>query len=210
VKTAVNILVAAAVLATVNPARADLVSQPTCPTAGLVNREVVRWLTVSPVTGGLVRQSADSSAAGRGASWLQECLGEACDSVPAASAGSGDERTEAAPGTDVWQLPSSPSSSSLFLSALLSAGAFHLSRKARNVHLGHLPAWYHEACPDRIGHAVAFDFDLTVMPLCSFASVLGVENERPACFDTLRERASRRQSQHFLPVTAPRAPPSRS
>jgi hypothetical protein len=110
----------------------------------------------------------------------------------------------------VRELPPLPGSAGLFLSAVLSVGAWQLVRSARHWHLGALPQWYHTACPDRIGHAVPFDFDMNVMPLCSFARVTGGDDQRPAGFETRCDFRPSWQSQYFLPVTAPRAPPSLS
>ena len=57
----------------------------------------------------------------------------------------------------IRELPGLPGSASLFLSAVLSVGAMQLVRKAGNVHLAHLPEWYHPDAPHQIGHSVVFD-----------------------------------------------------
>ena len=111
--------------------------------------------------------------------------------------------------SNVRQLPAPPGGASLLLSGLLSIGAFHLARSARHLHLSALPAWYHEACPDRIGHTVAFDFDLTDMPVCFVAEIAAtdVKANTPAFHEYLRESRSRIESQYILPIIAPRGPP---
>ncbi len=112
--------------------------------------------------------------------------------------------------SEVQQLPAPPGGASLLLSGLLSLGAFQLGRSARHLHLAALPAWYHEACPERIGHTVAFDFDLADMPVCFLAEIAAtdVTANTPAFHEFLRESGSRIESQFVLPVTAPRGPPA--
>ena len=109
---------------------------------------------------------------------------------------------------EVIQLPPPPSGSVLCLSGLLSIAALQLARSARNIHLGALPAWYHTACPDKIAHAVPFDFDLSVQPLCAFEGVATDFDQRP----TLAYRLVRGPCPRFLPqaillIAAPRGPP---
>ncbi len=118
-------------------------------------------------------------------------------------------RDEAAEPSGVQQLPASPGGASLLLSGLLSIGAFHLARSARHLHLAALPAWYHEACPERIGHTVAFDFDLADMPVCFVAEIgaTDVTDNVLSVHEYLRGPPSRIRSQFVLPVIAPRGPP---
>lgn len=141
-------------------------------------------------------------------SWLESCSGRTGEQTSGGVLC--DDRVTAGTKEEIRQVPALPGSSSLFLSAVLSAGALHLARKARNVHLGHLPAWYHDACPERIAHAVAFDFNLAGMPICFTAEMAAadVPDSTPAFHEYLREPRSRLQQQFFLPVTAPRGPPS--
>jgi len=112
--------------------------------------------------------------------------------------------------SEVRELPGLPGSAGLFLSALLSVGAWHTIRKAGHLHLGSLPEWYHTACPERIGHTVAFDFDLANMPVCFTADIAATDVAASACraHEYLRESRSRIRSQFILPVTAPRGPPT--
>ena len=69
---------------------------------------------------------------------------------------------------ELRQLPRTPGSAALLLSALVSVGAWQLVRSAKNLSLDHLPAWYHSGAPEQIGHAVAFDFYLAALPCCTF------------------------------------------
>lgn len=109
---------------------------------------------------------------------------------------------------ELRQLPAAPGSVRLALAGFLMVGAVPVLRSARHLHIAALPQWYHTACPDRIGHAVPFDFDLNAMPLCSFAATVGVQNEQPAGFETRCDFSPGWQSQHILPTTAPRGPPA--
>ena len=105
----------------------------------------------------------------------------------------------------VLDLPPLPSSASLFLSAVLSLGAFHLARSARQVHLGALPQWYHDQCPAQIGHAVAFDMEFAPLAVCAFT---GPNGQRPTfTYRIPREHRSRFDSQYYLLIEAPRGPP---
>jgi len=141
-------------------------------------------------------------------SWLESCSDRTGEHT--SSGALSDNVATAGTKEEIRQVPALPGSSSLFLSAVLSAGALHLARKARNVHLGHLPAWYHDACPERIAHAVAFDFNLADMPICFTAEMAAadVPDSTPVFHEYLREPRSRLQQQVFLSVTAPRGPPS--
>jgi len=105
----------------------------------------------------------------------------------------------------VIELPPPPSSMALVLSAMVSAGAWHLGRCARHLHLSSLPEWYHAGGPDQIGHAVAFDFDFRLPPACRFEQPAG---ERPLCYQVPRELHSPCDARAFLTIQAPRAPPS--
>lgn len=53
-----------------------------------------------------------------------------------------------------------PSSIGLFLSGLMTVGAWHLGRSVGkwHPHIGSLPEWYHDGGPLQVGHAVPFDF----------------------------------------------------
>ena len=52
-------------------------------------------------------------------------------------------------------LPPEPGSKGLFLSALISLGAWQLGRATRNIHLFHVPDWYHAEGPAQVGHTFA-------------------------------------------------------
>ena len=117
---------------------------------------------------------------------------------------SGPRHFAAEPPTNVITLPESPGSMGLFLSGALSIGAWHLVRSARNLHFANLPEWYHSGCPDQIGHAVPFDLDLTLQPLCEVLQP--VCDERPLffrhCLEELRPR-----DVHFFSIVTSRGPP---
>ena len=53
--------------------------------------------------------------------------------------------------------PGPPSSVALFLSGLGSLGMWQVGRSAKRLHFGHLPHWFHDGAPSRIGHTVLFD-----------------------------------------------------
>ncbi|MFQ5413573.1 MAG: hypothetical protein ACE5E6_03845 [Phycisphaerae bacterium] len=73
-------------------------------------------------------------------------------------------------GAAVLTLPPAPSSASLFLSAMVSIGAWHLVRSARHLYASPLPSWYHDGGPGRIGQAVALDLDWATPALNVFAA----------------------------------------
>ena len=83
------------------------------------------------------------------------------------------------------QLPPGPGSTGLFLSAVGSLGAWHLSRSARRLHLLHVPDWYHTGGPTQIGHAFAFELAFNALPPCSYTRPGG---EQPSlhglCWET--------------------------
>ncbi|MFQ5494004.1 MAG: hypothetical protein ACE5EX_01355 [Phycisphaerae bacterium] len=66
----------------------------------------------------------------------------------------------------VLDLPAPPSSTSLFLSAMVSVGAWHLVRWRRDSRLGAVPDWYHTGGPVQIGHATPFDLDFNHLVWC--------------------------------------------
>ena len=107
----------------------------------------------------------------------------------------------------IRNLPASPSSAKLLLSALLSVGAWHLVRSPRNLHFADVPAWYHPGGPSQIGHATPFDLDFSSLPLCCFEQPTG---ERPFLYRVQREDVPRRDAQCTLTTTAPRGPPTPS
>ena len=109
--------------------------------------------------------------------------------------------------TAIREIRPLPGSLSLFFSAMLSIGGWHLVRSARHVHLGALPEWYHTDAPAQIGHAVSFDFNYAPTALCVFESAASGVDERPVWYDLWRELDLRRFSQTFLLFADPRGPP---
>lgn len=105
----------------------------------------------------------------------------------------------------VQELPASPGSASLFLSAALSIGAWQLVRSARQIHVGPLPEWYHPGGPGQVGHAVAIDLQFAPLALCSFDEPAG---ERPYLYRVRRDQDARRDAQYVLIIAAPRGPPA--
>ncbi len=101
-----------------------------------------------------------------------------------------------------------PSSLSLFFSAMLSVGGWHLARSARHVRLGTLPGWYHTDAPAQIGHTLSFDFNYAPTVLRVFESATCGVDQQAAWRDPWGERCLRCTSQTFLLVAEPRGPPS--
>jgi hypothetical protein len=97
-----------------------------------------------------------------------------------------------------------PGSASLFLSAMVSLGGWHLVRSARHFHLANLPGWYHDGGPVQIGHSVPFDLDFSAVPVCCFEQPAG---ERPFLYRVRREPVARCDEQATLIIAAPRGPP---
>ncbi|MFQ5494905.1 MAG: hypothetical protein ACE5EX_05950 [Phycisphaerae bacterium] len=105
----------------------------------------------------------------------------------------------------IRKLPAAPSSAALFLSGLLSMGAWRLTRSAGNLHFGALPEWYHTGGPTQIGHVVPFDFEFAAVPAC-----WGVGQERrPTHLGRNRRDDDCLCDAHAVPLTvvAARAPP---
>jgi hypothetical protein len=109
----------------------------------------------------------------------------------------------------VKELPPAPSSAALFLSGMLTIGAYHLARSARHIHLTALPDWYHANCPDQIGHATPFDLDIGSLPVCCFEQPAGQE-QRLVHYPRPDLSVCRLTSQCVLTLTAPRGPPQLS
>lgn len=106
---------------------------------------------------------------------------------------------------EIREVPPLASSASLFLSAMLSVGAWNLLRVSRHANWSHVPDWYHTDCPSQIGHAVPFDFDFSALPLCCFEQPAG---QRPFLYRVQRQEVPRCDAQCFLTITAPRGPPT--
>ena len=108
--------------------------------------------------------------------------------------------------TTLRELPPAPSSMSLVLSALATLGAYQGARSVKRIHLNFSPEWYHTGGPAQIGHATPYDLDCSALPVCRFEAPVA----RPVfAYRIPRELSSRLRSQYFLPVEAPRGPPTR-
>lgn len=104
----------------------------------------------------------------------------------------------------VLELPPAPGSAALFLSAMVSLGAWQLVRSGRDMHLGSMPEWYHTGAPAQVGHTTVFDLDYSGVVLCVF------DAPTPAPVDSSwRARESRPQwlDEHILSQADPRGPP---
>lgn len=86
--------------------------------------------------------------------------GATSESMPAGRRMPGSDKSSRS--DDVVELPPPPSGSTLTLSGLLTLGALHFARSARNGQLaaffrvGHVPDWYHTDAI-QVGHSVPFD-----------------------------------------------------
>ena len=142
---------------------------------------------------------SDISFAGlAGAEWVHSDGAEPPASVPAGSASLSEH-------AEIRDLPPLPGSASLFLSAMLSIGGWHVLRSARHIHLGALPEWYHTDGPDQIGHTASFDLNFSALPLCCFEQPVG---ERPSLFRVRRDQRPRCDARSFVTPAAPRGPPA--
>ena len=113
------------------------------------------------------------------------------------------------PAGAVRELPPLPGSAQLFLSAMLSMGAWQAFRSTRNWHWAALPDWYHSGGPIQIGHAVPFDLNFNAPPLCAFDSAGeqgGGDRESPP-WRAHRDDRPRCRAQATLLQAAPRGPP---
>lgn len=122
--------------------------------------------------------------------------------IPAETAG-GVVPAAARAEQNVRELPPLPDSASLFLSAILSVGAWQLVRSAKQFDLAAAPEWYHVEGPTQIGHATAFDLDMNASALCRFEQP---ETDSPYR-SLLPEHTLRLDAQHALAVAVPRGPP---
>ena len=104
----------------------------------------------------------------------------------------------------IRDLPAVPGSAQLFLSAMLSVGAWHLVRSAKHFHLANIPEWYHPGGPTQVGHVVPFDLDFSALPVCCFEQPADV---RPFRFHFAPDKSARGGPQHCLLTAAPRGPP---
>ncbi len=104
---------------------------------------------------------------------------------------------------DVRQLPAAPGSASLFLSAVLSIGAWNLVRSAKHLHFN-IPEWYHTGAPDKIGSTVAFDLVFNELLPCTFEDVIP---ERPLLRQPRRDYQWRLKPRICVVDADPRGPP---
>ena len=119
---------------------------------------------------------------------------------PSAAAAETDEHGAVA----VVGMPAGPGSLSLFLAAIGGLGAWQFGRSAKNLHLGHVPEWYHAGGPAQIGHVSPIDPDFSALTVCLF--------EQPDDAPPIRRalglvRYLPCQTQFLPAATAPRAPP---
>ena len=196
-RTGTNLLVIGIVLSIATSARADM-SRPTAwailPEAGAISSLSLTDRTAfghRSIERGFVGDLSAAAFAG-------ELL------VPLSSSRGVPEETSSRIATR--ELPPAPGSAALFLSALVSVGAWQLVRSARHISFSAVPEWYHTGGPAQVGHAVAIDLDFGAMPLCSFAPPAPPP---PDSFHARREFRVRFAPQHTLAVKSPRGPPVR-
>jgi hypothetical protein len=104
------------------------------------------------------------------------------------------------------ELPPLPGSASLFLSALVSMGAWHLVRSVRNVRLESLPEWYHAGGPSQIGHAVPFNLDCRLIAI-DYESLEPFHPDPIRFYHRYSEQGSGWEGRSIFPIADPRAPP---
>ena len=137
---------------------------------------------------------------------LTSLFGESAFGLPASVA---DAAAPPAQTTGVGELPPSPDSATLCVSALAGFGLWQLGRSARKLHWGALPDWYHTAGPVQVGHATPLDleFSLAALPACVFDAP-AVVSKPPCCSERLRDEPYKRLlSQTILLTAEPRGPP---
>lgn len=68
---------------------------------------------------------------------------------------------------DDWELsaPRAPAGLQVLVSALMTLGAWQLTKSAKNIHFS-APDWYHTGGPSQVGNATPYDFDQYEIPLC--------------------------------------------
>ncbi len=112
-----------------------------------------------------------------------------------------------APEVAVIELPPAPSSAGLFLSAMLSVGAWQLVCSSRDLNLSALPDWYHTGGPVQIGHATPFDLNFNALALCTFTQP---ETERTLAYVPRRDDRTRPIDQLHSCSADPRGPPAQT
>jgi len=126
--------------------------------------------------------------------------------------GAGAYEAEVAPrvAQNACEVPALPGSASLFLSAMLSLGAWQLVRSVRQFDFGVFPEWYHSGGPLQVGHAVAFDLEFHALPLC-FITPEAEQGGAPILrYRVGRDERAPSDLQSYLRASAPRAPPTTS
>ncbi len=117
------------------------------------------------------------------------------------------ESAPAPAGADVQTVPPLPGSLSLFLSALLSLGAWQAVRTAADGPWAALPEWYHSGAPIQIGHTVVYDLAQPTLLVADLPAER-VALERLLCISRApldQPRVPERTG--WSRPTAPRAPP---
>jgi len=106
----------------------------------------------------------------------------------------------------IRSLPPAPGSASLFLSAVIMVGGWHLARSSKDLHLGAMPEWYHTGGPNQIGSATPLDLQFAPVAACCF--------ERPTvAIPVIRFRYLSLDYPHpvvreYLSPANPRSPPT--
>jgi hypothetical protein len=104
----------------------------------------------------------------------------------------------------IEELPPAPSSASLFLCALGTFGAWHLSRSAMRLNLSSAPEWFHTGGPGQVGHAVSIDWEYSAVAVSPVDAPVG---DRVFFTSFGPDPEVRVESQWSEAVTAPRGPP---
>ncbi|MBN1344535.1 MAG: hypothetical protein JXQ73_17730 [Phycisphaerae bacterium] len=105
---------------------------------------------------------------------------------------------------EIKELPPTPGSGSLFMCALGSLGAWHLTRAARKLNLSDVPHWLHSGGPPQVGHAVPVDLCSTAPAVCCFEQPVRYRSSRRR---SLSDSRSPLESQYSVLATYPRGPP---
>jgi hypothetical protein len=155
---------------------------------------------------------AQSSWALQGGSALTTCptlalTDSGVGSLPArAVSASGASVPAASQAPTIRALPPSPGSAGLFLSGVLSLGAWRRARSVRIPRLAGIPDWCCAVWLEPDGEPVPVDRLRSLMPLCAFETP-DAANGHPSVHHPRRETTSRLNSQFLLPASAPRGPP---
>lgn len=104
----------------------------------------------------------------------------------------------------VRKLPAGPGSGGLFISAVLTLGAWQVVRTARYGHLSHLPEWYHSDTPDQIGHTLVFDLQYVPIAACPLEQLKGKPDD---IVGRWHDMPAYGLSQFFQIIESPRGPP---